>query len=195
MNALSNLAYIVASVLFIVGLKMLGRASTARRGNLLSAVGMLIAVLTVLLSSGSLNWVWVLAGLVVGGAIGVLAAQRVQMTQMPEMVALFNGSGGLASLLVGWAAFHATRGSLDTFGGIMIGLAVLIGGVTFSGSLVAFWKLSGRLGGRPIMFRQQRLANALLLAGIALLLVLFVVLPPTSAYTVLLFLILAARPE
>jgi NAD(P) transhydrogenase subunit beta len=192
MNALSNLAYIVASVLFIVGLKMLGRASTARRGNLLSAVGMLIAVLTVLLSSGSLNWVWVLAGLVVGGAIGVLAAQRVQMTQMPEMVALFNGSGGLASLLVGWAAFHATRGSLDTFGGIMIGLAVLIGGVTFSGSLVAFWKLSGRLGGRPIMFRQQRLANALLLAGIALLLVLFVVLPPTSAYTVLLFLILAA---
>jgi NAD(P) transhydrogenase subunit beta len=192
MNALSNLAYIVASVLFIVGLKMLGRASTARRGNLLSAVGMLIAVLTVLLSSGSLNWVWVLAGLVMGGAIGVLAAQRVQMTQMPEMVALFNGSGGLASLLVGWAAFHATRGSLDTFGGIMIGLAVLIGGVTFSGSLVAFWKLSGRLGGRPIMFRQQRLANALLLAGIALLLVLFVVLPPTSAYTVLLFLILAA---
>ena len=98
MDFLVNLAYIVASILFIYGLKMLGRAETARRGNLVSALGMLLAIVVTLLAGG-LSYLWILVGLLIGGTIGLIAARTVQMTAMPEMVALFNGSGGLASLL------------------------------------------------------------------------------------------------
>ena len=102
-ESLINIAYIVASVLFIFGLKMLSSQKTARRGNLLSAVGMLIAVVTTLLFLEIANWEWILGGIVVGGLIGAVAAVRVPMTAMPEMVALFNGSGGAASFLVALA--------------------------------------------------------------------------------------------
>ena len=100
MPVLIDWAYIAAAILFILGLKLLGKQATARRGNLLSAVGMLIAIVATLLVSG-LHYQWIIVGLVIGSAIGAVAAQRVQMTAMPEMVALFNGAGGLASLLVG----------------------------------------------------------------------------------------------
>ena len=106
MGTLIDLAYIVAAILFILGLKMLGSPATARRGNIISAVGMLLAIAATLLHRG-LDFRWIIVGIVVGSAIGAIAAQRVQMTAMPEMVALFNGVGGLASLLVGWAEYHA----------------------------------------------------------------------------------------
>ena len=192
MVALSNLAYIVASIFFIYGLKMLGRAETARRGNLVSAVGMLIATITVLVSTASLGWAWIIVGLLIGASVGAFAARRVQMTQMPEMVALFNGSGGMASLLVGWVEFQTNRASMDAFTSLVIGLAVLIGGVTFTGSVVAFAKLAGRIDGKPILFNNQQLYNAGLLGFIALCILLFVVLPPAGAYLFLLLLILAA---
>ncbi len=164
---MANLSYIVAAVLFIFGLKMLGSPATARRGNMLSALGMLIAVVVTVCSirrlSTTAGFCW---GIVIGGVIGTLAARLVAMTAMPEMVALFNGFGGLASLLVGWVALAQPR--LDSFVLLTIFLSILIGGVTFTGSLVAWGKLSEKLPGRPVLFRGQRLVNAgLLLANFA----------------------------
>ena len=189
MSFLINLAYIIASVLFIYGLKMLGRAETARRGNLVSASGMLLAIVVTLLASG-LSYTWIIVGLAIGSVIGVFAARTVQMTQMPEMVALFNGSGGLASLLVGWAEY-ARNPQADEFTAAAIFLAVLIGGVTFTGSLVAFGKLSGRIEGKPIQFDNQQLINIIILGGTVLIGVIFVLFPQT-AFLLFLVAILAA---
>ncbi len=173
--SLINFAYIVASILFIFGLKMLGRQHTARRGNLLSSVGMLIAVVVTLLDAQVVNYTWITIGLVAGGVIGAICARVVKMTSMPEMVALFNGFGGLASLLVGWAEYGKIRiygwdaylaqfpGS-PAFTSSVIFLAVLIGGVTFTGSLYAFCKLAAILSGRAMLFRGQHAINGLLLA-------------------------------
>ncbi|MDF3058838.1 MAG: transhydrogenase, beta subunit [Rariglobus sp.] len=176
MNAASliNFAYIVASILFILGLKMLGRQASARRGNLISAVGMLIAVVVTLLDKQVVNFTWITIGLVVGTVLGVICARVVKMTSMPEMVALLNGFGGLASLLVGWAEYGKIRAygwdrylaefaGNPVFTGSAIFLAVLIGGVTFTGSVYAFAKLAGLLGGKPLLFRGQHLLNALML--------------------------------
>ena len=189
MSGFINIAYIVASVLFIYGLKMLGRADTARRGNLVSASGMSLAIVVTLLASG-LGYVWIVVGLVVGSVIGVFAARTVQMTQMPEMVALLNGSGGLASLLVGWAEY-ARNPQADEFTAAAIFLAVLIGGVTFTGSLVAFGKLSGRIEGKPIQFTNQQLINIIILGGTVLIGIIFVLFPQT-AFLLFLVAILAA---
>jgi len=160
MESLINFAYIIASILFIFGIKMLGSASTARRGNQISAVGMLIAVVAVLLTKG-LAFPWIIAGLVIGTALGAIAAKRVQMTGMPELVALLNGFGGLASLAVGWAEF-ANDPEPGVVKGSAVVLAILIGGVTFTGSLIAYLKLSGKMGGGAILFGGQKPVNALI---------------------------------
>ncbi len=167
-----NIAYIAASILFIFGIKMLGNATTARRGNLLSSLGMLLAVVVTLLNKGILHYGLILAGIVIGAAIGAIAAKRVQMTGMPELVALFNGFGGLASLLVGWAEFARAEKigwvyDYPLFTAAVIVLTVLIGGVTFTGSLVAYLKLSGKVSGSPTILPQHNLINA----GILLVLV------------------------
>ncbi len=186
MTTVINLAYIAASVLFIYGLKMLGRANTARRGNLVSALGMLVAIVATLLLGG-LDYVWILVGLVVGSAIGLVSARVVKMTQMPEMVALFNGSGGLASLLVGWAEYlRDPSGDLVTT--IAIFFAVVIGGVAFTGSIIAYAKLAERMSGKPLLFGGQQLVNALILGGAVLLGVLYV-LNPAGSYALLLIII------
>ncbi|UCH26668.1 MAG: NAD(P)(+) transhydrogenase (Re/Si-specific) subunit beta [Trueperaceae bacterium] len=188
-SSLINLAYIIASILFIYGLKMLGRAETARRGNLVSATGMLLAVVVTLLSGG-LSFTWILVGLVVGSAVGVVAARSVQMTAMPEMVALFNGSGGLASLLVGWAEY-LREPDVPIATALPIVLAVLIGGIAFTGSVVAFGKLAGRLPGRPMLFRGQQPINAGILAAAAILGLIFI-LAPASNYSLFLIVIFAS---
>jgi len=170
---LINLAYIVAFILFILGLKMLGRQSSARRGNAISSLGMLLAVVVTLLDHHVVNYTWIMVGLGLGTAIGVVCARVVKMTSMPEMVALLNGFGGLASLLVGWAEYGKIRhlgwsAYLDSFAGTpaftsaAIFLAVFIGGVTFTGSIYAFCKLAELVSGRPVLFRSQQLVNALL---------------------------------
>lgn len=190
MSPLVQLAYIAAAVLFILGLKMLGRASTARRGNLVSASAMLLAVL-VTVAQGGLDFTWILVGLVIGSAVGAIAARRVQMTQMPEMVALFNGSGGLASLLVGWAEYHNGREALDPVTAIAVFFAILVGAVAFTGSVVAFGKLSERIPGRPISFPAQQFVNGGLALG-ALVLGVFYLLSPATSYPLLIAIILIA---
>jgi len=158
-----QLAYVVSAALFIFGLKLLGSAATARKGNTLSAIGMLVAIVAALIDQGIVSYQWIVIGVVVGGLIGAAAARMVQMTSMPEMVALFNGFGGLASLLVGWAALN---GDASVFTVITIVLSVLIGGVTFTGSLIAYGKLSETMGSGAIMFRGQQVVNSFIVLGI-----------------------------
>lgn len=194
MENLVNLAYIIAAIFFVFGIKMLGKAETARRGNRLSAIGMLLAVVVTLLYKG-LDYRLVFAGLLVGSTIGAIAAKRVQMTGMPELVALFNGFGGLASLLVGWAEFQKAYAAtailhgaapVDHFTAAVVVLAILIGGVTFTGSLYAWGKLSGKLGGRALTFSGQKIVNAALAAGILIAGVLFAFAPGAEMAYVLL---------
>jgi NAD(P) transhydrogenase subunit beta len=165
-SLLVNTAYIAASILFIVGLKMLGSPDTARRGNLLSSTGMLLAVLVTLVDQSIIDYTWILVGLISGGIIGYVAATKVQMTSMPEMVAIFNGFGGIASLLVGSAEFVGNP-IVNTALYFAIYLTVLIGGVTFTGSLLAYAKLAEIVGGRPILYKGQQIVNSLLLLMIA----------------------------
>jgi NAD(P) transhydrogenase subunit beta len=161
-----KLAYLVAAVLFILGLKGLGHPRTAVRGNLLGALAMAIAVAVTLLARG-LSFPYIALGVGIGAVIGAVAALRVKMTAMPEMVALFNGFGGIASVLVAGAAYMTAQ-----HGGVVPGLQMtiataasgLIGGVTFTGSMIAFLKLNETLR-RNVHFPGQQLLNALLGAG------------------------------
>ena len=162
-GAYVNLAYLVAAVLFIMGLKGLGHPRTAVRGNLLGACGMFIAIVATLIAKG-LSYEFILIGVAIGAVIGAVAALRVQMTSMPEMVALFNGFGGGASVLVAGAAFLAVLNQGRSPGlqmSIATAVSGLIGGVTFSGSLIAFLKLNETMRGN-VRFPGQQIVNALL---------------------------------
>lgn len=164
---IANFSYIGAAILFIFGLKMLGSPATARRGNMLSSLGMLIAVVAGLTAESIISFEYILGGMVLGAIIGALAARLVGMTSMPEMVALFNGSGGAASLLVGWATLYvAAATGIETFTAVTVVLAILIGGVTFTGSLIAYGKLSEIIGSAAVVFTGQRVINSLILAGL-----------------------------
>ena len=179
-----NLAYVVASIMFIRGIKGLAHPRTAVRGNLTSALGMLLAVVATLLADG-LNYQWILLGAVIGGLVGGIIAVRVQMTKIPEMVALFNGFGGAASVLVAGAAFMITRDP-DVQTTVSTGLSGLIGAVTFTGSMIAFGKLAEILPGRQISFPGQRIFNALVGLG-ALACVVWLTVDPsaTMAYWII----------
>jgi len=171
MGEWANLLYLAAAVLFILALKAMSSPKTARRGNLLGAVGMLVAIVVTLTSRGILTWPWIIAGLVIGSGVGAYLALTVKMTAMPQMVAMFNGFGGLASALVAVAlAVQMAAAGVALEGNyhfaVTAGLSTLIGGVTFTGSLVAFAKLQEFvLSGRPLVFSGQRIVNAALLAG------------------------------
>lgn len=164
MSDLINVLYIISAAFFIYGLKMLGSPASARKGNIISSLGMLIAVIAVLLTKG-LDFNIIIIGIVIGGILGVLAARLVGMTAMPEMVALLNGSGGIASLLVGWAVYHYHQSS-DLLTSITIFLSVLIGGITFTGSVIAWGKLSEKLPGKPILYTGQQIVNSLILLAV-----------------------------
>jgi NAD(P) transhydrogenase subunit beta len=171
-----DLGYIVASILFILGIKMLGRPETARRGNLVSALGMMVAIIAVLFEC-CLSFTWVIAGLVIGSAIGLIAARTVQMTSMPQMVALLNGFGGIASFLVGWENYHSQPDN-TLFVRVAVILAILIGGVAFSGSLVAYGKLAGKISGRPILVKGHRWVTIGMVAAILIIGTLLIYFPP-----------------
>lgn len=163
-----ELSYLVAASLFILGLKQLGSPATARQGNFVASVGMLLAIGATLLDRQVLNYQMILIALVLGSVLGVFAAYKVQMTEMPQMVGLLNGLGGAASALVAIGEFWRLLSSgepVTLYATITIILGVLIGGVTLTGSLVAFAKLQGLLPGAPITFPLQQPVNALLLIG------------------------------
>jgi NAD(P) transhydrogenase subunit beta len=175
-QTLIDLGYILASILFILGIKMLGRPEQARRGNLVSALGMLIAIVAVLFEC-CLDYTWVITGLVIGSLIGLIAARTVKMTSMPQMVALLNGFGGIASFLVGWENYHSQPDS-TLFVRVAVLLAVLIGGVAFSGSLVAYGKLAGKISGRPILIGGHRWLTIGILAALLICSALLIYFPP-----------------
>ncbi len=192
-SSLINLAYIAAAILFIFGIKMLSSAATARRGNLVSSLGMFLALVVTLLDKNILSYTWIISGIVIGAFIGSLAARLVKMTGMPEMVALFNGFGGLASLLVGWAEYEkilvvswAEYQGSPYFYKSVIYLAILIGGITFTGSLLAYGKLSEKISSKAIVFSGQLLANIFILVVIVVLGILFII-QPENEYTYKLF--------
>ncbi|MCH1488091.1 MAG: NAD(P)(+) transhydrogenase (Re/Si-specific) subunit beta [Pseudomonadales bacterium] len=180
-----NLVYVASAVLFIFGLKLLGSPDTARRGNLISAAGMFIAVVVTLLDQKIIAYEYIALGIVLGALVGAVAARKVAMTGMPELVALFNGFGGLASLMVGWAALAVALSIADTtatvplFTLVTVFISILIGGLTFTGSLLAFGKLSERISGRPFMYAGQRIVNGLILLAVLACAVLFI-LDPTN---------------
>lgn len=163
LELITQLGYVVAAALFIFGLKMLGSPDTARRGNGISAVGMLVAIVSALLGQGIVQYEYIIGGMIVGGAIGAIAARSVAMTAMPEMVALFNGFGGAASLLVGWSALAPDAGAF-TLTTIMF--SILIGGVTLTGSLIAYGKLSETISGAAMTFAGQKVVNSLIVIGV-----------------------------
>ena len=163
-----QLTYLVAASLFILGLKKLGSPASARNGNLIAAVGMLLAIVATLLDQHVLNYEMILVGLAIGSVIGAVIAYKVQMTEMPQMVGLLNGLGGASSALIAVAEFWRLLDSsqpipLDV--NISMLLDVLIGGVTLTGSFLAFAKLQGLISGTPITFPLQQPFNILLLGS------------------------------
>jgi H+-translocating NAD(P) transhydrogenase subunit beta len=186
---LSALLYLVASICFIMALRGLSSPETSRGGNLYGVVGMLIAIGTTLASPHVVSYALILAGIVIGGAIGTFIALRIQMTALPQLVAAFHSLVGLAAVCVATAAFYApsaygigTEGAIEQGSLVEMGLGTAIGAITFTGSIIAFGKLQGLITGAPLVFPGQHPFNALL--GLVLLaaLVWFVVAQPVAAF-------------
>jgi NAD(P) transhydrogenase subunit beta len=177
---LAGFLYLVAGVLFILALRGLSSPETSRRGNLFGMTGMAIAVTTTLAAhppAGTGAWVLVLLGLASGGGVGAVIARRVPMTSMPELVAAFHSLVGMAAVLVAAAAFYAptafdigSPSAIHRASLVEMSLGVAIGAVTFTGSVIAFLKLSGRMSGAPILLPMRHYING----ALAILLVLFV---------------------
>ena len=175
--------YLVSGVLFILALRGLSSPETSRQGNYLGMAGMAIAVVTTLAVAAPeapLTWAMIVGGIAVGGGIGAVIARRIPMTSMPELVAAFHSLVGLAAVLVAGAAFYApeaigigTPGAIHVSSLIEMSLGAAIGAITFTGSIIAFAKLSGRMSGAPIILPARHLINIALAAGFIVCLVLF----------------------
>ena len=159
---LENALYVLSSVLFIFGIKRLSHPKTARSGNFISSMGMLIAIITTLVATGNISLELVGLGILIGSIIGAFFAIRVEMTQMPQMVAIFNGFGGIASALIASAEYLNPDGILSTFSLSTICLSVFVGTLTFTGSFIAFGKLQGFISGQPIVFTGQQILNGII---------------------------------
>jgi len=181
-----NIAYITACVFFILGIKKLNKPASARQGNILSALGMLIAITAVffendiLASWNSINWsqngyIWCFAAITIGSVIGLIWSKKVKMTGMPELVALYNGFGGLASALVAFSQVYSNPQVNEVIASAAVGITILIGAAAFSGSMLAWGKLSEKIPGRAVVFKGQNLLNLiLLLAAITAMVVLII---------------------
>ncbi|HEY40756.1 MAG TPA: NAD(P)(+) transhydrogenase (Re/Si-specific) subunit beta [Dehalococcoidia bacterium] len=176
----SLVLYLVAAVLFIIGLMRLSSPATARTGNIMAATGMLIAVVITLLLSEVLNYTMILVGIAIGGIIGGVAARAVRMTAMPQMVGIYNGLGGGASLLIAAAEFfryYNLDGGFDVQNAATIMVTVLIGAVTFSGSMIAFGKLQGFVESKPITYPFQNIFNLVIFLAILAAIIYLIVAP------------------
>jgi NAD(P) transhydrogenase subunit beta len=182
---IAALLYLIAGALFILALRGLSSPATSRRGNLLGMVGMAIAIVTTLLVTGVsdwLSWVLIIGGIAIGGGIGAYLARNVKMTQMPELVAGFHSLVGLAAVCVAAAALYAPEAFGILEGDriraeslIEMSLGVAIGAFTFTGSIIAFLKLSGRMGGKPILLPSRHILHSILgLVLVALIVAFFV---------------------
>src|SRR6201991_4299294 len=170
------LLYLVAGVLFILALRGLSNPETSRQGNLFGMIGMAIAIVTTLAShppAGGMAWLLVVLGMALGGGVGAVIARRVPMTSMPELVAAFHSLVGMAAVLVAAAAFYApiafdigTHGHIHTQSLIEMSIGVAIGALTFTGSIIAFLKLSGRMSGAPIILPVRHVINIALAAAL-----------------------------
>ena len=162
---LIEIAYLVAAFCFILGLRWLSSPRTARKGNLVAAVGMLIAIVATLVDGRVVGYTWIAIAAFVGGSIGALVARRVQMTAMPQLVALLNGLGGGAAALIAVSEYHVAGAAGEARLGAVIAVSVMfstiVGSISFAGSLVAFGKLQELLPGRPITWPAQKLLNGL----------------------------------
>lgn len=193
---ISYLLYMLAVALFIFGLKMLSSPATARRGNHVAAAGMAIAILTTLIlviSSNPVSLVWIIIAFAIGGAVGGFAAKMVAMTEMPEMVALFNGFGGIASLIVGLAEYHKLAGgyAFPLYDAVVIMFAILIGGITFTGSLIAWGKLSGTMDQKAVVLPGQNIISLATLAGALIFAVIFCIDPASGVSWLWVYLVVA----
>ena len=157
----SSIAYVLASVLFILGIKKLSHPKTARDGNFIAASGMLIAIVATLVFYSNIDFQLILIGMAIGAIIGATFAIKVKMTQMPQMVAIFNGFGGGASALIASAEFLSS-GNINTFTLSTIMISIFVGTLTLTGSFIAFGKLQGFISGQPIVFLGQQALNAVL---------------------------------
>ena len=168
------LAYLVSAILFILALRGLSSPESSRRGNVMGMLGMAIAVVVTILDPGVLSYEWIIGGIVVGGAIGAVIAQRIAMTAMPQLVAAFHSLVGLAAVLVAGAAFYnpeaygiiGESGELTVLSRIEMAIGIVVGAITFSGSVIAFTKLQGLVSGNPVVFPGQHFLN--LLIGLAI---------------------------
>src|SRR3989339_2290786 len=176
-----EITYLVSSILFIYGIKMLSSPKTARKGNLYAAIGMFLAIAATLFDKQIINFEWIIIGLIVGSAIGSTFALKVKMTGMPQMVGLLNGFGGGASLLVALSEFYKMKNfaqwSFATSTNVTVTLSILIGAVTFTGSLIAFGKLQGIVTGKVVKYPGQHPFNLFLLIAVVIAGVFFVVDP------------------
>ncbi len=195
LQIITKLLYLVSIVFFVFGLKNLSSPKTARRGNLYAFIGMFIAVAVTLFDTQIIDFTWIIVGIIVGGLIGLIAAKKVEMTAMPQMVAIFNGFGGGASTLVALAEYHHmltdTGAVIGTFESITIILSIIIGTITFFGSFIAFGKLQGFVKGAPVVLPAHQLLNAVLFLAVIVLGV-FGVLNPTNPYFFYAILVLMA---
>ncbi len=183
---LTAAAYLVAAVLFILSLRGLSSPETSRQGNLYGMIGMTIAVIATILNPEIVSYEWIILGILIGGGIGVFTARRIAMTAMPQLVAAFHSLVGLAAVLVACAAYlhpeafgiaygaeHALAGQIHLASRVEMGLGVVIGAITFSGSVVAFLKLQGLVSGKPVVFAGQHYLNLAIGVVIVALIVLF----------------------
>ena len=188
---ITALLYLVSAVLFILALRGLSHPETSRRGNMMGIAGMVIAIVTTLVKSApssSFSWILIIAGIGIGGAIGAVIARRIAMTRMPQLVAAFHSLVGLAAVLVAAGALYAPEafdigkpGHIHGVSLIEMSLGVAIGAITFTGSVIAFLKLDGRMSGAPIMLPMRHVING----GIAVaLVILVVILVQTESHTV-----------
>ncbi len=178
--SLSAFLYLISATCFILALRGLSSAATSRTGNLYGIFGMVIAILTTLLSASISRYTWILFAIIIGGSIGTVIARRIQMTALPQLVAAFHSLVGLAAVFVAAAALYSPDtfhlggpGQIKAMSLFEMGLGAAVGAITFTGSIIAFGKLQGLIGGKPLMFARQHQLNALIALSIVVLLISF----------------------